>query len=221
MRLTEIVAWGLCPVCFFAGMNYRHLSRGSDAVCSSVQWNGGSPNSLHSGSCWCGQADGYCMCTPSLAIDLVIEVDVPPGVSSQSTVAVALVHRKDSGRMATMGGFVDVDEDVEAAVARELKEETGLELQGRPELLGVYSDPRRDHRRHTVSAVFVSRGVGTMRAGDDAKQIEAVPLEKLGGLDYAFDHAQIIRDYLELRHGMDSAPLKGEPLWARSRCPHP
>lgn len=35
-------------------------------------WHGGSPSGSHRGSCWCG-ADSYCMCTPSLAIDCIIE----------------------------------------------------------------------------------------------------------------------------------------------------
>ena len=115
------------------------------------------------------------MCTPSLAIDLVIEVDRPAQIQSQYPVAVVLVRRRDNALMATMGGFVDVDETVETAVARELQEETGLALKEPPTLLGVYSDPRRDARRHTVSAVFVSRGTGKMRAGDDVKQVEIIP----------------------------------------------
>jgi len=83
------------------------------------------------------------MCTPSLAIDVIIET----GDGS-----VVLVRRADNGKYATIGGFVDIGESVEATVARELLEETGLALQeGSTQLMGVYSDPRRDHRRHTVS----------------------------------------------------------------------
>lgn len=83
------------------------------------------------------------MCTPSLAIDVIIETDDG---------SVVLVRRADNGKYATIGGFVDIGESVEATVARELLEETGLALQeGSTQLMGVYSDPRRDHRRHTVS----------------------------------------------------------------------
>ena len=83
------------------------------------------------------------MCTPSLAIDVIIETDDG---------SVVLVRRADNGKYATIGGFVDIGESVEATVARELLEETGLALRdGSTQLMGVYSDPRRDHRRHTVS----------------------------------------------------------------------
>ena len=37
-------------------------------------WHGGSPSGSHRGSCWCGD-DNYCMCTPSLAIDCIIEYE--------------------------------------------------------------------------------------------------------------------------------------------------
>ena len=73
------------------------------------------------------------MCTPSLAIDLVIESTLPDGAPG-----VVLVERADNGLFATMGGFVDVGETVESAVARELKEETGLDLASTPSLLGVW-----------------------------------------------------------------------------------
>ncbi len=51
---------------------------------------------------------------------------------------------------------MDVGETVEAAAVREAREETGLEVT-LTDLLGVYSDPRRDAREHTASAVFLGR----------------------------------------------------------------
>ena len=107
-------------------------------------WHGGSPTGEPRGSCWVGN-DGYAMCTPSLAIDLVIE---------SGDDAVVLVRRGDNGKYATMGGFVDVGEDPRDAVARELREETALELAAPPLLLGVFGDPRRDPRRHTVLSLI-------------------------------------------------------------------
>ena len=44
-------------------------------------WHGGSPNKFPRGSCWCGEIDKYCMCTPSLAIDAVI---VEEGMDSRN-----------------------------------------------------------------------------------------------------------------------------------------
>lgn len=114
------------------------------------KWNGGSP--LFKGSCWCGW-DGYCLCTPSLAIDAIIEVNGDD--EPDENIKVVLVHRRDPPRdlFATPGGFVDVGETVEQATIREVKEETNLDLD-HLEQFRVYSDPSRDKRRHTVSSVF-------------------------------------------------------------------
>jgi ADP-ribose pyrophosphatase YjhB (NUDIX family) len=93
------------------------------------------------------------------------------------------------------GGFVDSGESLEAAAAREAREETGLDLTDLKQF-HVYSDPSRDPRFHTVSTVFTARGIGTPLAGDDAKGLKVVPLAELPSLQYAFDHGQVIRDYL-------------------------
>ncbi len=96
------------------------------------------------------------------------------------------------GRWALPGGFVEPDETVEAAVERELLEETGL--QGRVErLLGVYSGPGRDPRGPTVSVAFLMRGrPGAPRGGDDAAFAAWLPIREARPL--AFDHALILRD---------------------------
>lgn len=96
------------------------------------------------------------------------------------------------GKWALPGGFVELQETVEEAVVRELKEETGLT--GRPAgLVGVYSGPHRDPRKPTTSVVFrmVGRG-GTPRGGDDATEARWIPWKEVGRL--AFDHNRILRD---------------------------
>jgi 8-oxo-dGTP diphosphatase len=96
------------------------------------------------------------------------------------------------GLWALPGGFVDIGETVEAACRRELEEETGIAA-GKLELVGVYSDPRRDPRGHTCSVVFLARiARATPRAGDDAAAAEWV--EDWSKAEIAFDHAAILAD---------------------------
>jgi 8-oxo-dGTP diphosphatase len=90
------------------------------------------------------------------------------------------------------GGFVDEGETIEAAAVREAKEETGLDVR-LEELLYVYSDPRRDPRKHTLSAVFVGRAAGAPSGGDDAAQARAFAWDSLPA-PLAFDHAAILSD---------------------------
>ncbi|HEX2557959.1 MAG TPA: NUDIX hydrolase, partial [Nitrososphaera sp.] len=85
-------------------------------------------------------------------------------------------RRKDpfKDRLALPGGFVNEGETVEEAIKREAKEETSLEVEP-IDILGVYSDPKRDPRKHILSVVFVGIIVGGQeKAGDDAASIEWV-----------------------------------------------
>jgi 8-oxo-dGTP diphosphatase len=95
------------------------------------------------------------------------------------------------------GGFVDEGETVEQAAIREAREETGLDVE-LVELLGVYSDPRRDPRLHTMSTVFVAAAQGEAIAGDDAGELQVWRL----GMEVpalVFDHRVILEDYLRWR----------------------
>lgn len=92
------------------------------------------------------------------------------------------------------GGFVEYGESVEETARREALEETGLEIELRG-LLGVYSAPGRDPRGHTVATVFVATAQGTPRPGDDAAEVGVFAPDSLPA-DMAFDHAQILQDYL-------------------------
>ena len=127
--------------------------------------------------------------SPALAVDGIILLDGQ----------LVLVRRKNppfKGTYALPGGFVEVGESVEDAVVRELFEETGLKGKIK-RLVGVYSDPDRDPRGHTVSLVFELEYLsGKLRAGDDAAGVSKFDLSKLPKL--AFDHEKIIRDFLRL-----------------------
>jgi 8-oxo-dGTP diphosphatase len=96
------------------------------------------------------------------------------------------------------GGFVDYGEPAEKAAIREAKEETGLtvELTG---LLGVYSDPARDPRQHTLSVVYIAQALDPdeLAAGDDAKEVDVFPIGQWPS-PLCFDHERIVNDYAML-----------------------
>jgi 8-oxo-dGTP diphosphatase len=102
------------------------------------------------------------------------------------------------------GGFVDIGESVEDATIREVKEETNIHLElDDIEQFKIFSDPKRDKRRHTVSSVFrcKAKDISTLKSGDDAKSLKLKPLKEILKLtNLAFDHKQIIEEYTKKYH---------------------
>ena len=135
--------------------------------------------------------------SPVPTVDIVIEVKPETGGKE-----IVLIYRRNEPRAwALPGGFVDYGETLEDAVRREAREETDLELLDLAQL-HTYSDPARDPRFHTVTTVFTARADGTPRAGDDAAGIRVATPAEIKSLRFAFDHGQVLSDYLARREGV-------------------
>jgi 8-oxo-dGTP diphosphatase len=133
----------------------------------------------------------YCYEYPRPALT----VDIALFYRDGSRIEVLLIKRARDpfkGWWALPGGFVDENESLEDAAARELLEETGLS-RIHLDQVGAFGDPGRDPRGHTVSIVFsavVDQRIQPHAADDasDAKWHSARRPPKL-----AFDHQKILR----------------------------
>mmetsp|Transcript_31760 Transcript_31760/g.46541 ORF Transcript_31760/g.46541 Transcript_31760/m.46541 type:complete len:296 (+) Transcript_31760:164-1051(+) len=216
-KIKERIAWIIIVFIQFIAIlslySFSSSTANDQQQHQQLSFHGGNPLQAQSGSCYCN-SQPYCLCTPSLAIDAIL-------VSSSNPAQIYLVQRKDTNTLATMGGFVQVGETVENALQRELKEETngGLGMKEKEKLFGIYSDPRRDGRRHTASVVYVvtvqekqhEQSFPTneeqgevqnhviMKGGDDVKEIITMDLEDVRMNPNLFfsDHWVILMDYYE------------------------
>ena len=121
---------------------------------------------------------------PSLTVDAVI-------LFKNKLVLVKRKYPPYEGHFALPGGFVEIGESTEKAASREAFEETGLSVEIL-KLIGVYSDPERDPRRHTVSVCYLAKGEGDLKSGSDADAVELFELDSIPEL--AFDHNKMIND---------------------------
>jgi len=126
---------------------------------------------------------------PMVTVDVVL-------VTREPRPRVLLIRRKHepfAGKWALPGGFVDLDETLEASARRELREETGLEV-GPLEQLHTFGDPGRDPRGRTISVVYLGRGDAAglrPQAADDAAAVGWHDLEQPPPL--AFDHDRVLQ----------------------------
>jgi ADP-ribose pyrophosphatase YjhB (NUDIX family) len=119
---------------------------------------------------------------------------------------ILLIRRSDNGLWAIPGGLMDIGEDIARTVRREVKEETGLDVE--PEaIVGIYSNPRHviefpnGEVRQQFSVCFACRLLGgelttsmeSLEVGFfSPAEIEAMPMHESIRLR--------IRHYLEHRH---------------------
>jgi 8-oxo-dGTP diphosphatase len=125
---------------------------------------------------------------PSVTVDIVI-------VTSEPTPRVLLIRRKKApfaGCWALPGGFVNMDESLEAAAQRELREETGVAAKKLVQL-HAFGEPRRDPRGRVISVAYlavVDPAKLKPHADDDAAEVDWFSLTRPPKL--AFDHKDIL-----------------------------
>lgn len=127
--------------------------------------------------------------------EIFVTVDAVVFGKHQSGVSILLIQRKNEpykGLWALPGGFVDKNEDLEAAAVRELEEETSLKVTAMQQV-GAFGKPGRDPRAHMVSVAYattVDLEQARIAAADDAADAQWFAIDNLPQL--AFDHEDII-----------------------------
>ncbi len=142
---------------------------------------------------------------PAVTVDLVAFALVGEGLR---TLFIRRKHDPFAGRWALPGGFLEIDEPIEGAARRELREETGLDFSGPVSPIGVFGEPGRDPRGRTISVAYAAAIPGPIpevSGGDDAA--DAAWLDPCRPLELAFDHALILGAALDwLRHAIELGP---------------
>jgi 8-oxo-dGTP diphosphatase len=111
---------------------------------------------------------------------------------------IVLVRRRDNGKWALPGGMVDWGETIPTTIRRELTEETGLELIKIRRLVGVYSEPDRDPRLHSICILVEADVEGTLQPQDtlEIREVKAFSVDALPMADLSYDYQRQIQDYL-------------------------
>jgi len=133
---------------------------------------------------------------PRVTIDAII-------MENKKILLVQRGHPPFVDSWALPGGHIELGEIVEDAVLREIKEETNLNVKI-DKLFNVYSEPDRDPRGHYITIVYVCSMKNKNQkvlGGDDAKVAKFFEIEELKNLKIAFDHREIINDYMALKNG--------------------
>jgi len=126
----------------------------------------------------------------------MVTVDALVFTFSKGKSKVLLINRAGEpfkGKWALPGGFIEIDEELEDAVVRELAEETGL-TGIKLEQMHTFGKCGRDPRGRQITIVFMgiaTEGKDKIKAGDDAAKARWFDIDKLPK-DMAFDHDKVI-----------------------------
>jgi 8-oxo-dGTP diphosphatase len=126
----------------------------------------------------------------------MVTVDALVFSKSQNKTNVLLIQRGNppfKSCWAIPGGFVEMDEELENAAQRELKEETGLD-NVKLHQLRTFGKPGRDPRGRQITIVFtgiIENGDKNVQGGDDAEKAEWFNINNLPE-NLAFDHSEVI-----------------------------
>ncbi|WP_346860011.1 NUDIX hydrolase [uncultured Draconibacterium sp.] len=128
-----------------------------------------------------------------------LTVDAIVYTKNENLVKVLLIERGNEPfkyKWALPGGFIEMNETLENACIRELAEETGLVLE-QMQQFRTYDAIDRDPRHRTISVVFTAelKLEENVTGSDDAARADWFPISDLPEL--AFDHTQILRDFIE------------------------
>jgi 8-oxo-dGTP diphosphatase len=127
--------------------------------------------------------------------DIQVAADAMVFSKGAAGLQLLLVKRKndpDKGMWAIPGGFVEDDEELEAAAIRELEEETGLKLPAMTQL-HTFGKVGRDPRGRTISVVYYAitdASLQEVKGADDAEEAKLVNVNEITEL--AFDHMEAL-----------------------------
>ncbi len=127
----------------------------------------------------------------------MVTVDAVVFKRYQGKIAILLINRKNDpykGFWAFPGGFVEMDEELDDAAARELAEETnlkGIDL----EQMHTFGKVGRDPRGRQITIAFIGvtdENNANIKAGDDAAQARWFDIDDLPK-NMAFDHDEVVK----------------------------
>ena len=151
---------------------------------------------------------------PSSFPPFAVTVDVVQLTVRDDRLSVLLVERDTHpfrGFAALPGGFVQPDEDLDAAAVRRLEQETGVRRDvAHVEQLGAFGDPQRDPRMRVVSVAYLvfAPDLPAPRPGAGTKSVSWVPVEDVDRDRLAFDHATVLAAGVErARAKLEYTPL--------------